>query len=88
MAYTTSNKVRAIKPVALSELENVQGAYWGHPGQRGGGNILSADWPRHPRMICLEFVLDDRYIKRNWTFLTALLWLKPEESSWRPDAVS
>lgn len=37
MAYTTSNKVRAIKPVALSELENVQGAYWGHPGQRGGG---------------------------------------------------
>lgn len=36
MAYTTSNKVRAIKPVALSELENVQGAYWGHPGQRGG----------------------------------------------------
>lgn len=87
MAYTTSNKVWAIKPVALSELENVQGAYWGHPGQRGGG-ILSADWPRHTRMICLEFVLDDRYIKRNWTLLTALLWLKPGESSWKLDAVS
>lgn len=37
MAYTTSNKVWAIKPVALSEVENVQGAYWGHPGQRRGG---------------------------------------------------
>lgn len=82
MAYTTSNKVWPIKPVALSELENVQGAHL------CGGDILSTDWPRHPRMICLEFVLDDRYIKRNWTFLTALLWLKPEESSWKPDAVS